>query len=297
MFNKIAYYLIYGWLFLHALLPLRLLYVLSDILYLFVYYIAGYRIKIVRKNLKNSFPEKSPKELLKLEKDFYHHFCDYFVETIKLLHISDKEMQERMIYKNIEVAEDILKTGNSCLMYLGHYGNWEWIPSITLMFDKNILLGQIYKHLSNKIFDRLFLKLRSRFGSVGISKGDTLRNIVRLRREGKQMVIGFIADQTPSRSNIHYWTMFLNQETPVFTGVERIAKLTGFGVAYLDITRVARGKYIAECKLISKDPKAEPEFFITGKYIHLFEETILRNPAYWLWSHNRWKYKKQDFAG
>ena len=295
MLSKITYYFIYGWLYLHALLPFRVLYFLSDILYFFVRYIVRYRIRIVRKNMKNSFPEKTETELSKLEKEFYHHFCDYFVETIKLLRISNEEMQKRMIFKNTDAINNILKTGNSCLVYLGHYGNWEWVPSITLAFDKNIVFGQIFKNLNNKAFNQLFLKLRSRFGSIGISKGDTFRGIVRLRNEGKQMVIGFIADQTPSYSNINFWTRFLNQETPVFTGVERIAKQTGFGVVYLDINRTGRGMYIAECKLITNTPKSEPEHAITEKYIHMIEKTILRNPSFWLWSHNRWKYKKEDF--
>jgi KDO2-lipid IV(A) lauroyltransferase len=295
MLNTIAYYLVYSWMYLHALLPFGVLYVLSDIFYFFAYYIVGYRLKIVRKNLKNAFPDKSKAELLKLEKEFYRNFCDYFVETIKLLHISDKEMRQRMIYKNIDIINEMLEKGNSCLVCLGHYCNWEWVPSITMMFGKNIQIAQIYKHLRNEVFDRIFLKIRSRFGSLSIAKEDTYRAIIRMKREGKQTVIGFIADQTPSYSNINYWTTFLNQETPVFTGVERIARQTGFGVVYLDMTKTARGRYVGECILITNDPKAELEHAITERYVHVFEETILRHPACWLWSHNRWKYKKEDF--
>jgi KDO2-lipid IV(A) lauroyltransferase len=283
-------------MYLHALLPFRALYVLSDIFRFFVYHVIGYRLKTVRKNLKNAFPAKSEAELKKLEKDFYRHFCDCFVETMKLLHITDEEMLRRMRYKNMDVIYDILKSGNSCLVYLGHYGNWEWVPSITLMFDKNIQLAQIYKRLRNKVFDRLFLKIRSRFGSMGIAKEDTLRAIVRMKRKGKQAVVGFIADQTPRYSNINYWTTFLNQDTPVFTGAERIARQTGFGVAYLDITKTGRGRYEAECRLITDNPQTEPEYAITERYARLFEETVLRNPANWLWSHNRWKHRKEDVA-
>jgi KDO2-lipid IV(A) lauroyltransferase len=296
MFTDMAYRLVYAWFYLLALLPFRLLYILSDAMCFVVYRIAGYRIKIVRKNLKNSFPEKTDAELRRMEKEFYRNFCDYFVETVKLAHISDEEMLKRMQYRNQDVIQNILKTGNSCLVYLGHYGNWEWVPSIALMFDENVQLAQIYKHLRNKVFDRIFLKLRSRFGSLGIAKEDTLRTIIRMKREGKQSVIGFISDQTPSYTNIHYWTTFLNQETPVFTGVERIARQTGFGVAYLDITKTGRGRYVAECKLVTDNPKGEPENAITERYARMFEKTILRNPACWLWSHNRWKYAKKDFA-
>lgn len=294
--NTVLYYIIYTILWLHALLPLRILYILSDIFYVFVYHIAKYRLKVVRRNLKASFPTKSAEELLKIEKEFYHNFSDYVVETIKLLHITNKEMQSRMKFHNIELVKDLMKDGNSSIMYLAHYGNWEWVPSINLLFDDGTLLGQIYRPLKNKAFDRLFLKIRSRFKSVGISKNNTLRTIIGYKRDKQKTLIGFISDQTPSRANVHYWTTFLNQDTPVYTGVERIAKQTGFTVTYLDIQKVGRGKYEGTVKLITDNPKAEPEFAITEKYIREVEKTILRDPSYWLWTHKRWKHNKKDFT-
>lgn len=293
--NYIIYKIIYAILYLHALLPFRVLYILSDILYIPVYYIVRYRRKVVRTNLKNSFPEKSKKELLEIEHKFYHHFCDYFVETIKLLHITDGEIKERINFKNIELVDDLMKDGNSAIMYLGHYGNWEWVPSITLHVNKDTLLGQIYRPLKNKAFDNIFLKIRSRFGSVSISKNNTLRSIIQYKQSGQKVLIGFMSDQTPAWNNIHYWTTFMNQDTPVFTGVERISKQTGFSITYLDIKKVARGKYDCEVKLISANPKEEPEFAITERYIREMEKTILHDPAYWLWTHKRWKHKKEDF--
>ncbi|NDW10670.1 acetyltransferase [Dysgonomonas sp. 520] len=294
--NKITYFLLYSWMLVHALLPFRLLYILSDILYLFVYKIFGYRLKVVRENLKNSFPDKTDKQLAQIEKDFYHNFCDYFVETIKLLHISNEEMQKRFVFKNIDLVKDLMKDGNSALMYLGHYGNWEWVPSITLLMGNDVMTGDIYRPLKNKAVDDIFLKIRSRFGAVNIPKNNTLRAIVRMRQSGKKVLIGFMSDQTPSKGNIHYWTKFMNQDTAVFTGVERIAKTTGFSVVYLDVKKISRGRYEGECRLISEKPKEEPENVITEKYIRAMEETILRNPAYWLWTHKRWKYKKKDFT-
>lgn len=291
--NKIVYYItyypLYIWMLLHALLPLRLLYVLSDILYVLVYKIIGYRQKVVHLNLKNSFPEKTEKELKLLEREFYHHFCDYFVETIKLLHISDAEMQKRMQFDDIDIVKNLMKDGNSCLMFLGHYANWEWVPSINLLFNNGELLGQIYKPLKNRAIDDLFLRLRSRFGSIGIAKNDTLRKIITFKRNNQRILIGFMADQSPSVNNIHYWTNFLNQDTPVFVGVERIAKQTGFSVTYLDMQKVKRGHYKGTVRLISDSPAEEPEFAITERYVRAMEKTILRNPAYWLWTHKRWK--------
>lgn len=294
--DRVLYYIIYSWAYLHALLPFSILYVLSDILYFFVYKIVSYRLKVVRHNLAACFPDKTEKERRLIERRFYHHFCDYFVETIKLLHISDEEMRERMQFENLELVRQLMVGGNSVLMYLGHYCNWEWVTSITLGFkgEEMIQLGEIYKPLKNKAMDDLFLRIRSRFGSLGIPKNETLRVIVKLRREKKQTIIGFIADQTPSVRNIHYWTNFLNQDTPVFTGVERIAKQTGFAVTYLDIEKVKRGHYKATVRLIASRPKNEPEFKITEDYARAMEKTILREPAYWLWTHKRWKRTRED---
>lgn len=291
----ITYYSVYSWMYLHSLLPLKLLYILSDILYCLVYKLIGYRVKVVRKNLKNAFPEKSNQELIALEKEFYHHFCDYFVETIKLLHISNEEAEKRIVCKNTELVKQLMQDGKSCLMFLGHYGNWEWVPALTNKFseDKNEHIGQIYRRLKNKAMDDIFLKIRSRFGSFGIEKNDTLREIIRLKKENKRFLIAFIADQSPSPNNIYYWTNFLNQDTAVFTGVERIAKKADFAVIYLDMVKKKRGYYECSLSLITDDPASEPEFAITEMYIRKMEKTILRNPAYWLWTHKRWKYTRE----
>lgn len=290
--NTIGYYLLYAILYVHALLPLRALYVLSDILYFWVYYVIRYRLKVTRENLANSFPEKSIQDLRKIERRFYHNFCDYAVETIKLLHVSNEEIQNRFEFRNMEIVHKLMENGNSGIMFLGHYANWEWVPSINLLFDDGSLLAQIYRPLKNKVIDRIFLKIRNRFGSIGIPKNNTLRAIINYKNKDQKMLIGFMSDQSPSPTNIHYWTNFLNQETGVYTGVERIAKKTGFFVTYLDITKTSRGRYIAEVKLITSDPKSEPEFAITEKYVREMEKTILRDPAYWLWTHKRWKHKK-----
>lgn len=291
--NKFLYSLLYVWMYCHALLPLPILYVLADILYVPMYYLARYRRRVVRRNLENAFPDKTKKEVIAIEKAFYRNFCDYWVETMKLLHISDREMKKRMVFKNMEYLNQVHREGHSVLMYLGHFGNWEWIPSITLWMDEDVTAAQIYRPLRSQVFDRLFLNLRKRFGSVGIAKEDTLRAIVRMKREGRKLVIGFMSDQTPSPRNIHYWSSFMSQDTAVFTGVERIAKRAGFYVFYLDVSRKKRGYYEVEPRLISIDPKQTEEFEITEKYIRMMETTIRRNPAYWLWSHNRWKFKRE----
>lgn len=291
----LVYYPLFFWMKLHSLLPFSLLYILSDILYGLVYWVIGYRKKVVRVNLKNAFPNYTDQQRLAIERKFYHFFCDYIVETIKLLSITDEEMDKRMKFTNVEPFVELMKEGNSYLAYLGHYGNWEWIPSITRHFKgTDAKLGQIYKQLSNKAVDDIFLKIRSRFGSFGIEKKQTLREIIKRKRANEVLMIGFMSDQIPSLPNIHYWSNFLGQHSAMFTGVERIAKQTGYQVVYFDVRRLKRGYYECRVELLSDNPKSEPEFAITEKYTRLMEQTILRAPECWLWTHKRWKYKNQE---
>ena len=291
--ENILYFPLYFYFWLHALLPLKILYILSDILFFPMFYIVRYRRKLVYQNMKDSFPEKSEKEIRRMEKAFYHHFCDYIVETIKLPHISDKETRKRVKFHNTEALQEIVDNGGSCLMLLGHYGNWEFVPSVTLWMRKgSVIFAQIYRPLKNKWFDRFFLKLRGRYHSECIAKQDTLRSILRYKSSGRPSITGFMADQTPSPANIHHWVNFLNHDTPVFTGVEKIAHKVGFSVFYFDVEKIKRGYYSVTIREISKNPKETEEFEITNKYMEMMETTILRAPEYWLWTHNRWKHKR-----
>ena len=291
--ENILYFPLYFYFWLHALLPLKILYILSDILFFPMFYIVRYRRKLVYQNMKDSFPEKSEKEIRRMEKAFYHHFCDYIVETIKLLHISDKETRKRVKFHNTEALQEIVDNGGSCLMLLGHYGNWEFVPSVTLWMRKgSVIFAQIYRPLKNKWFDRFFLKLRGRYHSECIAKQDTLRSILRYKSSGRPSITGFMADQTPSPANIHHWVNFLNHDTPVFTGVDKIAHKVGYSVFYFDVEKIKRGYYSVTIREISKNPKETEEFEITNKYMEMMETTILRAPEYWLWTHNRWKHKR-----
>lgn len=298
MHNKpVGYHLIYGVLKLHALLPLRVLYLFSDMLFVLVYHLVRYRRKMVRRNLTNSFPDKSKKEILTIEKEFYHHFCDYFFETIKLLHISDEEMRQRMKFSGMDdVVADAMKDNKSCIMYLGHYGNWEWVTSIGLHTPNDIVTAQIYQLISNKSFDEIFLKIRTRFKSINIERKETMRRIIKLRNDGEQLLFGFISDQRPPRYYDQYWTKFLNQDTLTLTGTERIARKAKFSVVYLDIEKIKRGHYLGTASLITSDASKTAEFAITEMYMRKLEQTILRQPAYYLWTHNRWKFAKKKEA-
>ena len=271
------------------------LYILSDILYFSIYHIACYRRKVVRNNLKNSFPDKTEKDIIKLERRFYHHFADYIVETIKLAHISQEELLKRADIRNPEVIFDLLDKGHTCFIFsLGHYGNWEWFSGVSARFAGRATIYQIYRPLTNKAFDRLFIYLRTRFNSFGIKKNDAVRNMITLKQNKTHALVPFIADQTPSKTNLHYWKTFLNQDSAIFTGPERIAKKLDIPIVFADTRKVKRGYYTVDIKLITDKPKETPEFYITNEYVRMMEECIMRDPAYWLWTHRRWKYKKQE---
>ena len=292
---KILVYLLYGLLYLLSLLPLWVLYGLSDFFYLVIYRLLGYRRAVVRKNFATSFPEKSQDELRQMERQFYHWFCDLLVETLKLLSMSPEQLRRRMVFKGTELVDQVVAEGRSCAVYLGHYGNWEWITSLPLWVSPKAQCGQIYHPLENAEFDRLTLRIRQRFGAECISMENAARTIVNYKRQGQPVVIGYIADQVPFWKSIHHWLDFLHHDTPVLTGTERIARMVDHAVFYMDVRCVRRGYYEAEFKLITLEPKKMAEFQLTDIYFSHLEQTIQRAPAYWLWSHNRWKRTHEEF--
>lgn len=229
-----------------------------------------------------------------MEREFYRHFSDYIVETIKLAHISLKEIRERARMNNPELIDRLMEEGHTCILLLmGHYGNWEWFTHSPSCFADSRVY-QIYRPLNSKIFDTLFISLRTQFGAYGIKKNDTIRDIINLKKEKIRSVVVFVADQTPSIANIHYWTNFLNRETPIYNGPERIARKLDLPVVFIDIKKVSRGRYTVDFELLTTTPKETPEFWITEQYVRKMENGILRNPAYWLWTHKRWKYKRSE---
>lgn len=295
MKSSIPYYIIFGIWYLVSLLPLRLLYFLSNLLYFPCYYIIRYRRKIVRRNLTSSFPEKSLEEIIRIEKQYYAFFCDYIMETVKLMSISPKEMDKRMRFEGMEQIKNDFEAGRPCSLYLGHYCNWEWISSLPMHLSGNEFCGQIYHPLENKLFDRLFLYIRGRFGAISIEKDDTFRTIMEWQKKGVPNIVGYISDQVPGYSSMHYWPFFLNHDTPAFTGAERISRLVNTAVYYMDIRRPRRGYYVGKFIKITEEAQSVPKFHVTEQYYRLLEESIRRNPPYWLWSHNRWKRTREEF--
>ena len=293
--KKLLYGLLYGVWFVLSLLPMRVHYVLSDLIYLVVYHLIGYRKPLVRRHLAESFPEKSGDERLMIERGFYHWFCDYLVETVKLLTISEQELKRRMVFKGTETVDEIVESGQSCAVYLGHYCNWEWITSLPFWVSPKAQCGQIYHALENPVFDRLFLRLRQRMGAVCIPMAETLRRLAVYRQQQKPVVIGYISDQVPFWNNIHHWLDFLHHDTPVLTGTERLARSAGHAVFYMDVRRIRRGYYEAEFRLIARDPKQTKDYELTDAYFKMLEESVRRDPQCYLWTHNRWKRTHEEY--
>ena len=293
--NKIGYRLVYIVWCLMSLLPMWVHHLISDVLYVLIYHVFHYRIRVVRSNLTTSFPEKSEAEILQIERKFYHRLCDYFVEMVKTMTMSERQIRRRMTFKGWETFDTCIHEGQSCALYLGHTFNWEWVTSLPLWVTKEAHCGQLYHALESPLFDRLMLKQRQRWGAECIALTDILRKTIEYKRKQQPTIIGYIGDQVPHWNNIHHWCQFLHHDTPVMTGAERIIVKNKQAAFFLDMRQVRRGYYEAEFKLITRHPEQLKEYELTDRYHQLLEETIRRQPELWLWSHNRWKRTREEF--
>ncbi|MEO1052007.1 MAG: lysophospholipid acyltransferase family protein [Bacteroidota bacterium] len=275
-------------------LPLFILYGISTLTYLVIYYIVGYRKKVVFNNIRNAFPDKNEKEVKALAKQFYKNFTDFIVEVLKEVTISKEELNKRVQFKNTEEVERFHSEGKSIVILATHQFNWEWAlvagcAQLPFPFDA------IYKPLSNPKFEKLMYDTRSRFGGNPIPKDNALMEIMKTAKRLKAVAIN--ADQVPTRQNKDlYWTKFLNQDTAFFSGSERIPKLTKYPVFFLGVRKVKRGYYEVELIKLGEAPYQKDGFGILDAYVKASEELILQDPTGWLWSHKRWKYKKPLYA-
>ena len=274
-------------------LPLSVLYLISDFLFLILYHIVKYRRKVVFDNLKNSFPNRSNIELRLIEKEFYYYLADLIVETIKLVTASEHDILKRFTINNLDLVRKFEEQNQSYLMAASHYGNWEWNTLISpLAFKAQTLI--IYKELTNKSFDTFLKNVREKSGVKMVTMRSSFRAIIKHKNELTNTV--FAADQTPAHLEAQILIDFLNQKTLVFYGLEKTARATNYPVIFCDLKRVKRGYYAADFKLVTENPSLEPENAITKKYFSLLEDRINDEPPYWLWSHKRWKNspKKND---
>lgn len=269
-----------------AALPLRCLYILSDFVFCIVFYVIGYRKKVVEKNLTESFPEKSRAEIKQIEKNFYRYLSDQIVETIKLLHISDKQLKKRVKVNNYEIVNNSLSNGRNAVVFMGHYANWEWVQEISRYFIPECFTASIYHPLSDKTWDNIYKKIRDRWHNHIIPSNLAIRAL--LNRDNMPWVCGFIADQRPGKKTPENCVRFLNHDTYFAYGTEEIGRKTKADFFYLEMNRPKRGYY--EINLHKVIPEETNESYpFTREFWKLFEKTIQRNPAIWLWSHNRWK--------
>lgn len=286
LFHKIISFFLY----LVSLLPFWVLYAFSDMLFLVLYYVIGYRKKVVQTNLANSFPEKTLAERKLIEKKFYKFLADTILETIKLRSISKSELKKRFKIKNIEEVTQYLHNNRSVLIATGHYANWEWgAPGNSVYFKEPLMI--IYKSQSNPYFEADINNMRSRFGAVMVSMKQALRQIVSFKNQ--PFIATLLADQTPVQNATNYYLQFLNQPTAVFLGVEKTAKITDRPVVFYYINRIKRGYHEAIFKTITADPKPTVEYEITKIYNAEMERIIRQKPEFWLWSHKRWKFKPE----
>lgn len=288
--SAILYGITIAILYLLNKLPMCLLYLLSDFIYLIMCYIVGYRRKVIRKNMRNSFPEKSEKELRKIEKEFYSNLCDYFVETIKYYGMSAEEVAKHIEFKGLDGLHKAIDSGHSCVCYMLHAFNWEFVTSLPVFFNReNVVVGAVYHKLRNPRFDKIFKDMRAQYGADNVTMKNTLRHIIEITKKKQLYVYGFMADQLPKVEAMNHWVNFLNQDTAVFTGAEKIACRTKASVFNLTIVKVARGKYEATFELMYEDASQCAENEVTNEYFRISEEYIRKYPAMWLWTHNRWK--------
>ena len=287
--HKLIFYLAYPIIWLFSKLPFRVLYVISDVIYLLFFYIIGYRKKVVLNNLKLVYPTKSDKELKQIQKRFFRHFVDTLIEGIKAITISEASIKKRYTYKNIEAINKLYNEGKSIILVGAHYGNWEWVVGMPL--HTKIDCYTSYTKIQNKNFENLIKDSRSKFGMKCLKSTEIIKGIVKNVKQQKQGLYLLVSDQSPQIQKNQYWTEFLNVKVPIFSGAEMISKKFDFAVVNMNTTKVKRGYYETDFKLISDSPKELAKNEITDTYLRLTEEHIYKEPNYYLWSHKRFKHK------
>ena len=285
MITKIFYYILILPL---SLLPYPLLYLISDIIFLIMYRVIGYRKEVVLANLRNSFPNKSKQELKKIMSDFYRHLCDIIMESVKGFTISEKQLRKRLIIKNPEFSNYFADKRQSIIFVGGHYNNWEICAQAFAMYSNHKCIG-IYKPLSNAFINDKIYTSRSKYGMHLISMKQTKKSFED-GDEPKAIVFG--SDQNPANPKRAHWVQFLNQDTGVLFGVERYAKEYDWPVVFVSINKKKRGYYEVEYSLVTDKPNKEPHGKITEDFTKRLEQDIINQPQYWLWSHKRWKNKR-----
>ncbi|MDO4224867.1 MAG: lipid A biosynthesis acyltransferase [Bergeyella zoohelcum] len=271
-------------------LPLKVLYLFSDLIYFLCYYVAGYRKKVVWENLKNAFPDKPDAELKQIRKDFYKNFSDYIVETLKAFTISSNELRVRVQHINQDLFQEAKAEGRNIILLAGHIFNWEWFNALATVLPQEKSFA-VYKHINSPFWEEKIKGIRNRYGNQALEVKEISRHILSNPNDGNSIYM-FVADQSPYVTNITYGLRFLNQLTPVFIGYDKIATKKDITFIYCDMKKVKRGFYQVNYYKIQPDGERFQPYEVVQKFHQLLEETIRKRPANWLWSHKRWKYKQ-----
>lgn len=288
----IPYLIIYPILWLISILPFKLLYLLSDFIFVIMYYVIGYRKKVVRDNIKLALPNLSKEERLFIEKESYRHLCDMFLEMIKTMSISDEQIKERFQFTNLATYLELEKQGKSIALMCAHYASYEWVISMNKYIHYQGYA--IYKRINNKYFDTLVQKIRKKFKAELIHNREASARIEVNESQGKKCVYGFASDQSPQVKNKTHWDVFMGIEVPVYTGAEFISKKYDMNMIYLKVKKVKRGYYEATFEVLSENVKSVPDYQITRAFLDKVEQQIREAPQYYLWTHKRWKHKGKN---
>lgn len=286
----LIYVLVYPLLWLISKLPFQLIYLLSDGIYFLVYNLFAYRKKVVLDNLELAFPEYTKSQHEAIAKKFYKHLCDMVVESIKSISMSKEEAKKRFKFEGLSIFSDLEQKNKSAILILGHYGNWEWI-FVLQEFINHKGYG-VYKQLKNKYFDRLVRDIRAKYDSYLITTKETVKTLNKVNAKGDLTASGFISDQSPKIDKAHHWQDFMGINVPVYTGAEMLAKKLDHAVVFVKISKVKRGYYTCKFELITDEPKLIPDYEITDRFLTVLENQIREEPAYYLWTHKRWKHRK-----
>lgn len=287
----LVYILVYPILWVISILPFRLLYIFSDGVYVLLYYIIGYRKKVVHANLKLVFPNKTEAEIKRIQKKFYRHLCDMFLEMIKTMSISSAELKKRFKITNPEEFKRLESLNKSIILMFGHYASWEW--SIVIENYINFKGLAVYKKLANPYFDKLVRHIRSKFNTTLISTKETIAYFNDLEHNNVKSITGFLSDQSPKVTSEVYWQDFMGINVPCFTGAERIAKKLDFTTAFLKVSKVKRGYYEAEILTLAENSLDYQDYELTDMFLREVEKQIHEAPEYYFWTHKRWKHAKK----
>jgi KDO2-lipid IV(A) lauroyltransferase len=287
--NLLVYILVYPVIWLISMLPFRILYAISDVVYLVVYYLIGYRKKVVFNNLKFAFPEKSDKEIIEIRKKFYHHFADVFIELIKSFTVSKEEVYKRYKYTNIDFFDELYKDGKSVILTGPHYANWEWIMSLDSFVKYKGYAA--FTKVENPYLNEKVLKSRVKFGTNLILTSKIIAEIKHNQKNNIQAMYGLLSDQSPQLSKTFYWREFFGVKVPIHTGAEMLAKRYDMNMVYIETKKVKRGYYETSFSLIANEAKKHPDYELTDIFIDKVEKQVCAQPEYYFWTHKRFKHK------